>query len=284
MICLVLSVFAALAATGNGDAVGNRYGKTPVYSHQTSLQSRRRPFQSTLKPVPPYGVPYKDYLSGPYEDYPLKPYGDLSRLPGGVYRPPPYGLPPVRGLPPVGPNGRLLDPLTGEYSGLPYGDYPNHPFAGYPNPLLNDVYPLSRSENFLRPLLKTTVPPPIYHPKYPSKSGRTYLKPITYPKRNITTTARPYSFSYGLVDVRGNDFGASEESDGREVQGQYSVLLPDGRLQTVTYSVEGDSGFVADVTYEGEAKFVDEDGKEEGRSHVKRGRGPTGGYPDRYHV
>ncbi|XP_037086676.1 uncharacterized protein LOC119107355 [Pollicipes pollicipes] len=72
----------------------------------------------------------------------------------------------------------------------------------------------------------------------------------------------PYSFSYDVLDVRGNDFGAAEESNGEE---------------TVSYSVEGDSGFVADVEYEGEAKFLNAYGEEEGRSNVKRGRGPTGG-------
>ncbi|XP_037086673.1 RNA-binding protein FUS-like [Pollicipes pollicipes] len=92
-----------------------------------------------------------------------------------------------------------------------------------------------------------------------------------------TEPPTPYSFSYDVLDVRGNDFGAAEESNGEEVQGQYSVVLPDGRLQTVSYSVEGDSGFVADLEYEGEAKFFNAYGEEEGRSNVKRGRGPTGG-------
>ncbi|XP_037086674.1 pro-resilin-like, partial [Pollicipes pollicipes] len=87
-----------------------------------------------------------------------------------------------------------------------------------------------------------------------------------------TESPTPYSFSYDVLDVRGNDFGAAEESNGEEVQGQYSVVLPDGRLQTVSYSVEGDSGFVADLEYEGEAKFFNAYGEEEGRSNVKRGR------------
>ncbi|XP_047471424.1 proline-rich protein 3-like [Penaeus chinensis] len=38
-------------------------------------------------------------------------------------------------------------------------------------------------------------------------------------------------------------------------KGSYYVLLPDGRLQKVAYTVNGDSGFVAEVSYEGEAQY-----------------------------
>ncbi|XP_045107133.1 uncharacterized protein LOC123502046 [Portunus trituberculatus] len=46
-----------------------------------------------------------------------------------------------------------------------------------------------------------------------------------------------------------------EARDGDNTQGYYFVQLPDGRLQKVTYSVQGDSGFLAEVTYEGEAQY-----------------------------
>ena len=43
--------------------------------------------------------------------------------------------------------------------------------------------------------------------------------------------------------------------DGHATTGQYHVLLPDGRTQTVNYNVADDySGYVADVTYSGVLK------------------------------
>ncbi|XP_042866864.1 pro-resilin-like [Penaeus japonicus] len=46
-----------------------------------------------------------------------------------------------------------------------------------------------------------------------------------------------------------------EARDGDNTQGSYYILLPDGRLQKVTYTVNGDPGYVSDVTYEGEAQY-----------------------------
>ncbi|MPC33241.1 Larval cuticle protein A3A [Portunus trituberculatus] len=66
-----------------------------------------------------------------------------------------------------------------------------------------------------------------------------------------------YNYNYAVVDdYSGNNYNAQEERDGYDTQGSYYVQLPDGRLQRVTYTVNGDSGFVADVTYEGEAQYA----------------------------
>ena len=51
-------------------------------------------------------------------------------------------------------------------------------------------------------------------------------------------------FGYAVQDDLGNDFNQQETSDGGVVTGQYSVVLPDGRIQTVKYSVAPDTGYV----------------------------------------
>merc|ERR1711997_876556 len=59
----------------------------------------------------------------------------------------------------------------------------------------------------------------------------------------------PYRYGYAVQDDIGNDFNQQEQSDGAQVTGQYSVVLPDCRIQTVTYSVRPETGFVAEVSY-----------------------------------
>ncbi|XP_068209715.1 cuticle protein 7-like [Palaemon carinicauda] len=72
------------------------------------------------------------------------------------------------------------------------------------------------------------------------------------------STEAKYDFDWAVKDeYSGNDFGHQESRDGDHTQGSYYVQLPDGRLQTVTYYVDGDSGYVADVKYQGEARYPD---------------------------
>ena len=59
-----------------------------------------------------------------------------------------------------------------------------------------------------------------------------------------------------MDDYYGTKFNAGENRDGYATSGSYSVALPDGRIQTVNYKVDDAySGYVADVTYSGEAKY-----------------------------
>ncbi|XP_037801787.1 uncharacterized protein LOC119596559 [Penaeus monodon] len=57
------------------------------------------------------------------------------------------------------------------------------------------------------------------------------------------------------VNEGGNNFGHQQSDDGYTTKGSYYVDLPDGRRQKVSYYVSGDSGFVAEVTYEGVAHY-----------------------------
>ena len=63
-----------------------------------------------------------------------------------------------------------------------------------------------------------------------------------------------YAYNYAVADdYSGSKFNAGENRDGYATSGSYSVALPDGRIQTVTYKVaDAYSGYVAEVTYSGE--------------------------------
>ncbi|XP_042857859.1 larval cuticle protein A2B-like [Penaeus japonicus] len=64
----------------------------------------------------------------------------------------------------------------------------------------------------------------------------------------------PYDFAYTVKnDESGADFAHSEASDGASIRGSYTVLLPDGRKQTVTYVADANNGYTAHVTYSGAA-------------------------------
>ena len=69
----------------------------------------------------------------------------------------------------------------------------------------------------------------------------------------VVNPAKPYSYAYEVVDpAGGNAYGHREASNGAGViEGEYRVVLPDTRTQIVKYSVSAETGYVAEVTYEG---------------------------------
>ncbi|XP_063884709.1 uncharacterized protein LOC135113382 [Scylla paramamosain] len=107
---------------------------------------------------------------------------------------------------------------------------------------------------------RVTTPPSIPHhpttpPAHPTPSYHA-PRPSYHAPAQYADVSPHYNTQYAVKDdYSGNDFGAQEARDGYSTQGSYYVLLPDGRLQRVTYHVDGDSGYVADVTYEGEAQY-----------------------------
>jgi len=67
----------------------------------------------------------------------------------------------------------------------------------------------------------------------------------------------PYTYQYNVADdYSGSNFQAQETDDGTAArQGSYSVALPDGRVQTVSYHADDLNGYVAEVVYDGTAAF-----------------------------
>ncbi len=54
-----------------------------------------------------------------------------------------------------------------------------------------------------------------------------------------------YVWEYAVKDGPSyNDFGHKESRAGAHTDGKYFVALPDGRLQTVTYTVDGNGGYI----------------------------------------
>ena len=89
-------------------------------------------------------------------------------------------------------------------------------------------------------------PPAPYHPA-PVHPAPAYGKAPHYDE-----SPKPYAFEYGVADdYSGANFKAAETADGKAVHGSYQVHLPDGRVQTVTYTADHYNGYIADVKYEG---------------------------------
>merc|ERR1712048_100494 len=64
---------------------------------------------------------------------------------------------------------------------------------------------------------------------------------------------QPFAYEYGVADDYSKaNFKKTESQDGNGVvTGSFVIALPDGRIQTTTYTADHHNGFIAEVTYEG---------------------------------
>merc|ERR1712061_491345 len=94
------------------------------------------------------------------------------------------------------------------------------------------------------------VPAPApYHAPVPAPAPYHAPAPVKYAEE-------PYTYEYAVADDYSKAaFNAAEASDGKAVTGSYSVALPDGRTQHVKYTADHYNGYIAEVTYEGEAHY-----------------------------
>ncbi|XP_042894225.1 cuticle protein 21-like [Penaeus japonicus] len=70
----------------------------------------------------------------------------------------------------------------------------------------------------------------------------------------------PFDFAYAVRDdYSGNDYAHQQTSDGHVTSGSYHVVLPDGRTEMVSFEADHDNGYVANVVYEGEARYPPSD-------------------------
>ena len=93
-------------------------------------------------------------------------------------------------------------------------------------------------------------PAPAYKPAPFYKSLPSYKSNKQPPSNNAHVK---YNFGWKVVDDYAElSYGQVEDRDGYLTNGQYHVLLPDCRTQIVKYTTtDGDSGNVAEVTYDG---------------------------------
>merc|ERR1712189_31763 len=81
------------------------------------------------------------------------------------------------------------------------------------------------------------------------------LAQSSYPVDN--EIPQPYNYQYGVKDDYSKaNFAKTESRDEKgNVQGTFVISLPDGRIQTTTYTADPIKGFIAEVTYQGEPVY-----------------------------
>jgi len=93
----------------------------------------------------------------------------------------------------------------------------------------------------------------------PAPAPVAYKPAPSYNEPTYADVDAKYDWEYAVKDdYSNNDFGHKESRSGQLTNGKYYVALPDGRLQTVTYVVDGYLGYVPVIEYAGEAQYPEE--------------------------
>merc|ERR1711935_256855 len=89
---------------------------------------------------------------------------------------------------------------------------------------------------------------------------------------------QPYAYEYGVADDYSKaNFKKTETQDANGlVQGSFTIALPDGRIQTTTYTADHVNGFVAEVTYQGTPVYPPEPAAGYGHAAPVVGYKPAG--------
>merc|ERR1712142_828150 len=143
----------------------------------------------------------------------------------------PYGQPPA----PYGPQPRPYGPPQKyDPAPLPYKPAPP-PYKPAPAPYQPAPAPYKPAPAPYKPEPAPYKPAPVYK------------------EEEEDYAPQPYKYEYGVQDDYTNAAFAKSESQNEvgTVTGSYKVNLPDGRIQTVTYTADEVGGFKAEVTEEG---------------------------------
>ena len=224
-----------MASKSSPPAVSYKAPSPKVSTHRPTMKGKNKskPFTSfrsiasskSSKPVPAYSMTTPSY-SAP----------EPSRQSYSVSSPSP-------------PSSRYSKPTTTTYSKPPPSTY-SKPSQSYSKPSQSYSKP---SQSYSKPSQSYSKPSQSY-----SKPSQGYSKPSSQSYSPVTPESGPaseYSYSYQVPET---ETQAWEERTGHSTTGSYSVLLPDGRTMTVSYSVpDTETGFVAEVSYQGEARHPD---------------------------
>merc|ERR1712088_275602 len=113
---------------------------------------------------------------------------------------------------------------------------------------------VSHAVHHAAPVVHAVHAAPVVHAAHVVHAAPAYHAPAV---AVVKEAPEPYTYTYGVADDYSKaNFNAAETADANGVVGgSYSVSLPDGRIQTVTYTADHTNGYVAEVSYSGEAVY-----------------------------